>query len=89
MGTCIAQIICSSIHTGTFPVVALMVGNAITRLTNDLPECMTNSTLMEGIMDNSTDDPCALSDCDSLRVEIAVTISLMVGILMVRGIKRL
>ena len=87
MGTCIAQMICSSIHTGTFPVVALMVGNAITRLTNDLPEC--NSTLVEGMMDNSTDDPCALSDCDSLRVEIAVTISLMVGILMVRGIKRL
>ncbi|XP_064398689.1 prestin-like [Halichondria panicea] len=71
------------ISVGTFPVVALMVGNAITRLTNDLPECMTNSTLMEGMMDNSTDDPCALSDCDSLRVEIAVTISLMVGILMI------
>ncbi len=77
---------CMVVFIGTFPVVALMVGNAIARLTNDLPECMTNTTLAtdEGVGGNDTGDPCALSDCVAVRVEIAVTVSLLVGILMVR-----
>ncbi len=40
---------------------------------------MTNTTLSG----NETGDPCALSDCVTVRVEIAVSISLLVGILMV------
>ena len=69
------------IHTGTFPVVALMVGNAVTRLTSHIPECSGNSTLINP--NETAADPCLLSECVTMRVEIAVTLSLMVGILMV------
>ena len=73
MLTCITYI-------GTFPVVALMVGNAVTRLTSAEDFCNLNGTEST----NSSSDPCHLSQCTTFRVDIAVTLSFLVGILMVR-----
>ena len=69
---------------GTFPVVALMTGDVITRLTHEIDICNifneTNGTLDTIAMETN---PCAHSDCEQLKVDIAVTLSLLVGILMV------
>ena len=80
-------------HTGTFPVVALMVGTAVTRLTSAADFCQppdigngsgySNVTMATTAAANLS-DPCAQSQCDDLRAEIAVSLSLLVGILMVR-----
>ena len=80
-------------HTGTFPVVALMVGTAVTRLTSAADFCQppdigngsgySNVTMATTAVANLS-DPCAQSQCDDLRAEIAVSLSLLVGILMVR-----
>ena len=68
------------ICVGTFPVVALMVGNAVTRLTSANDFCNLNGTEST----NSSSDPCYLNQCETFRVDIAVTLSFLVGILMVR-----
>ena len=68
---------------GTFPVVALMTGDAITRLTLQLPQCPPPV-----INDTEVVDPnvCFLEsdECTPIRVDVAVTLSLLVGMLMVR-----
>ena len=65
---------------GTFPVVALMTGDAITRLTHDLPICAMNSTNETADVDVN---PCSHSECEQMQVDIAVSLSVLVGILMV------
>ena len=70
-----------TISIGTFPVVALMVGTAVLRLSN----CVTNDMLpMEdggsGTV-NSTME--YIMTCENEPVDIAVTLSLLVGIFMV------
>lgn len=69
-----------SLCVGTFPVVALMVGNAVTRLTSVEDFCNLNETEST----NSSSDPCYQSQCVTFTVDIAVTLSFLVGILMVR-----
>lgn len=56
-----------------------MTGNAISRISHDHPEC--------DIGNNSTNvtDPCEYTQCQELQVNIAVTLSLLVGVLMVSG----
>ena len=73
-------------------MVALMVGTAVTRLTSAADFCRpddiesgsgyTNVTMATTAAANLS-DPCAQSQCDDLRAEIAVSLSLLVGILMV------
>jgi len=69
------------VHTyhfiGTFPVVALMVGTAVQRLS----DC--NDMI---ITTNGTDDDIINTTktvCDNDPVDIAVTLAMMVGVLMV------
>jgi len=66
-----------SLFIGTFPVVALMVGTAVQRLSecNDLI-ITTNGT--DGDITNTT-----VTVCDNDPVDIAVTLAMMVGMLMV------
>ena len=72
-----------NIYIGTFPVVALMTGDAITRLTHELEICNFNSTNeTEDVLFDSS-DPCAHPECEQMQVDIAVTLSVLVGILMV------
>ena len=54
-----------------------MTGDAVRRITTSYPPCANSSTLFDD------DDPCLLSACDQYQVNIAITISFMVGILMV------
>lgn len=85
---------------GTFPVVALMTGNAISRITHDLAICnevmasgnsSSNFTTDMFAMEATTTaeggvaDPCGYSLCVQQQISIAVTLSLLVGILMVSG----
>ena len=57
-----------------------MTGDAITRLTHELEICSFNTT-------NETEevllDPCGHPECEQMQVDIAVTLSVLVGILMV------
>ena len=76
------------IIVGTFPVVALMVGNAVTRISS--VESVCDSTNNSTDTDNSTrqevsTDPCYQDGCEILAVDIAVTLSFLVGILMVNA----
>ena len=78
----------NKIYAGTFPVVALMTGDAITRLTHDLDICNFNRSLTNetaDMMSNGSDfvDPCAHPECEQMQVDIAVTLSVLTGILMV------
>lgn len=73
-----------SLHAGTFPVVALMVGNAVTRVSSAAAVCADNSTVIDNAT-RSSSDPCFLDECVVLAVDIAVTLSFLVGILMVRN----
>ena len=86
---------CSIMIAGTFPVVALMTGDAITRLTHELSMCAevdnvngtngTNGTMVMGT--DVSSDPCAHSDCEQYQVDIAVTLSSLVGLLMVNVLR--
>ena len=85
-------------HAGTFPVVALMVGNAVTRISSAESVCDTanNSTIDNTTEENLTatgedlfSDPCYQDGCEVLTVDIAVTLSFLVGILMVSHILHL
>lgn len=74
---------------GTFPVVALMVGNAVTRVSSADTVCdgADNSTVIDNTtreVESST-DPCFQDECEVLAVDIAVTLSFLVGILMVQN----
>jgi hypothetical protein len=79
------------ISVGTFPVVSLMTGNVIEMITSTRSECQIDAITSQcgvNIMNNLTavngsHDPCYLCDCDTLKVNIAVTLSLMVGLIMV------
>ena len=61
----------ANVNAGTFPVVALMTGDAITRITHELEICnlnMTNETtdlLLENL------NPCAHPECEQMQVDIA------------------
>ena len=71
---------------GTFPVVALMTGDAIGRITGEMDFSeICNFTSVNGTMDveNVNASVCAHSECEQLKVDIAVSLSLLVGILMV------
>ena len=66
-------------YKGTFPVVALMVGTAVLRLSN----CVTDD-MPDGSASNEMDNSITYNvTCEHEPVDIAVTLSLMVGILMV------
>ena len=60
-----------------------MTGDAITRIMHELEFCnlnMTNETtdlLLENL------NPCAHPECEQMQVDIAVTLSVLVGVLMV------
>ena len=69
-----------------------MVGTAVTRLTSAADFCQPDNMSSGSGFSNVTmatttaanlSDPCAQSQCDELRAEIAVSLSLLVGILMV------
>ena len=60
-----------------------MTGNTITQITQGLDICSVNVTSVMSA--NGTDDPCYHSDCEQMQVSIAVTLSLLVGLIMVRG----
>ena len=64
-----------------------MTGNAITRITHGLDVCSVDETNVTS--SNHTDDPCYQSDCEQVQVSIAVTLSLLVGILMVRNRRKI
>ena len=73
---------------GTFPVVALMVGNAVTRISSTNSVCDDSGNSTSGNSSTSTNsDPCFQTGCESLAVDIAVTLSFLVGVLMVRAMR--
>ena len=75
------------VFVGTFPVVALMVGNAVTRISSLDTVCddgtvnITNTSINDTT--TSTSDECYQNECEILAVDIAVTLSFLVGIIMV------
>ena len=71
------------ILAGTFPVVALMVGNAVTRISSGDVVCESTDNSTNSTSAESSGDPCHQSGCEVLAVDIAVTLSFLVGILMV------
>ena len=79
----ISQMLCIVNNTGTFPVVALMTGDAITRITHDLEICNLNVTNETADQILEASEPCAHPECEQMQVDIAVTLSVLVGILMV------
>jgi MFS superfamily sulfate permease-like transporter len=82
------------ISVGTFPVVALMVGNAVTRLSSASSVCddSGNSTTTGNTSSNASSsatsqeesDPCFQNSCETLAVDVAVTLSFLVGVIMVK-----
>ena len=81
-------------YVGTFPVVALMVGNAVTRLSSASSVCddSGNSTTTGNTSNNASSsatsqeesDPCFQNSCETLAVDVAVTLSFLVGVIMVK-----
>ena len=81
------------LHTGTFPVVALMVGTAVQRLSNscddgagntaDISDMSTDNSSDSSGMGNGTVAPAAVAACEDNSVDIAVTLCLLVGVFMV------
>ena len=76
-----------SLPVGTFAVVELMIGNALDRTLESIgrsdchsKDVETNATAIEQLGFNVT----SIDDCDSLKVEIAVTLAFLTGIIMVR-----
>ena len=71
-----------------------MVGNAVTRISSASSVCSddsVNSTIANTSRNASTSgpsqeesDPCFQSGCETLAVDVAVTLSFLVGIIMVR-----
>ncbi len=59
-----------------------MTANSVNRLSGEYPDCIdgNNDTIM-----NATDiyGDCGISPCNQYRVEIAITLSLLVGIILV------
>ncbi|XP_065902634.1 prestin-like [Dysidea avara] len=76
------------ISVGTFPVVALMVGTAVQRIAHcdeaaTMAPMMANNTMMNMTNSTSSGGSSSGEDCDSIKVDVAVTLALMVGILMI------
>jgi hypothetical protein len=71
---------------GTFPVVALMTGDAITRITHELEICNLNTTNETADVLLESSDPCGHPKYEQMQVDIAVTLSVLVGILMVSSV---
>ena len=68
----------NTISIGTFPVVALMVGTAVLRLSNcDMLPVEDDGS---GTVNSTTE---YITTCENEPVDIAVTLSLLVGIFMV------
>ena len=64
-------------------MVALLTGNAVIRLTSEYPSCNVSMITDANDMMNSNTSVCTRSLCNDYSVEIAVTLSLTVGIIMV------
>lgn len=60
-----------------------MTASSINRLTDQYPSCLDSNSSGDNITGIGTDDDCYLSSCDQYKVEIAITLSLVVGIVMV------
>jgi len=73
------------ITTGTFPVVALMVGTAVQKLSNCEVDT-TNDDITVNDDDSSSNNTMTTTNemtCENDPVDIAVTLALIVGIFMV------
>ncbi|XP_065900969.1 prestin-like isoform X2 [Dysidea avara] len=66
------------ISVGTFPVVALMVGTAVQRLSECSDMIVATNGTSDGDIINTT-----VTVCDNDPVDIAVTLAMMVGVLMI------
>ena len=72
---------CCVSSPGTFPIVALMTANAVNRVS--LSACGDGDSASGlGISSNETGD-CGLDQCEEIRVSVAITLSMMVGVIMV------
>ena len=60
-----------------------MTGDAVKRISMSYPSCSDNSSNIDNNTLFDNDDPCLLPACYQYHVDIAITISFMVGILMV------
>ena len=65
-------------------MVALLTVILSFRLTSEYPPCNASMTDPTAMMDGNS-SACAQSLCDAYSMDIAVTLSLMVGIIMVSG----
>ena len=74
---------------GTFAVVELMIGNAIDKTLDSIgcgdcnrgnSDANDNATTLESCVLNVS----GIEDCDSLKVEMAVTLAFLTGIIMVQ-----
>ncbi len=80
-------------------MVALMTGDAINRITGDLDICQTNTTGMANETNGSmfsnvaacsavstgNSSLCDYDECQQKQISIAITLSFLVGLLMVSG----
>ena len=64
---------------GTFPVISLMVGTAVLRLSNCAPNDASGENVTGSDGNSTTND----ITCENDPVDIAVTLALLVGIFMV------
>ena len=69
-------------------MVSLLVGDAVARISNTYSPCDLNSDDGSGNIslagsDDISPGVCDLSQCDEYRVSIAITLSMMVGVIMV------
>ena len=61
-----------------------MVGNAVTRISSEDAVCEDTGNSTAQNSSSTSGDPCYQSECEDLAVDIAVTLSFLVGIIMVR-----
>ena len=57
-----------------------MTAESVNRISGQYPDCSDNST--DDFLSGNASD-CYLSSCDQYRVDIAITLSLLVGIILV------
>ena len=67
---------------GTFAVVELMIANTIEKIlrADGLAACLGGNSTIEVFADNSSSSV----NCEDIKVEIAITLACVVGIIMVR-----
>ena len=58
-----------------------MTADSVNRLSGDYPDCNNNDTM--NITDMMDDDECYISSCNQYRVEIAIALSFLVGLILV------